>query len=194
MVSRAALLALASLLAACSERRRTPAPVTAEPRPSASAPAPPSAPPQEAPPAPPPPAAAASTASGCGLHVGKVEFLECNEHPKQFDYPECWQYLLEPVQDDHADPDACLPAQVTLGVGGWGGVNEGVLAKVVYKPARPREATLVLKEGSTMVGPYPAKPGAVVGTLVFKDGEVSALRFGPGMRSQTGKAVMEVTR
>lgn len=162
--------------------RRTAEAVTAEP----SAPSAPSAPPgpavdrappsASAPPAPPP---------DCKLHLSPARFREFNPHPSQLDYPEVWSYDVDLVDEPATVAGGCLPAHVTLGISGWQMISDLLRVKVGYDPARPQEATLTLERVMSSIMGYHTPPGTLLATLVFKNGAVSELRFGPGIPSRS---------
>jgi hypothetical protein len=72
-----------------------------------------------------------------------------------------------------------------MSITGWQAIVDVVRVRVDYDAGRPREARLILESaGSSALAPK-SKTGDELGTLVFEQGSVSELRFGPGMPSRT---------
>ncbi len=80
--------------------------------------------------------------SACRALLQRFQVSECNPKPTRRSQPECWQYTVEPMEDQR---DACLPTNVRLVDTGWhlDGPEEAV-ANVVYDGNPPRTASLRL--------------------------------------------------
>ncbi|MBI4950613.1 MAG: hypothetical protein HY908_01135 [Myxococcales bacterium] len=128
-------------------------------------------------------AAVASGAAGC-IRLEDVSFSECNPHPGQTDYPECWQYsfMLHPAPDG-GGPE-CRPRTSDFFITGYPAISDQKRVELVYDGDPPVRAK-ILEVG---VDESPLRDtvrgvGRELGTLVLEGGVVTELLFGPGMPS-----------
>jgi hypothetical protein len=127
-------------------------------------------------------------AVGCEYRIVASEFSDCNPRPSQKDYPECYRYKISPISEgDSGDP--CLPAYATVTISGWPSILDSVRARVVRTARRRNEFELSLDRIESSIirdalGPtgkftFPERPGALLGTLLFKDGKSYRFRRSP---------------
>jgi hypothetical protein len=121
----------------------------------------------------------------CTVRVQPVKFVECR--PPRHDDLECWFYTIRRANEPNEDDNECLPRSILIDFSG-GQANANVLrANVDYdNTTRPHRATLTLDRVESTLTSFDVKSGTQLGTLIFENGHVSELRFGPGLPSQTG--------
>jgi hypothetical protein len=197
------IVAMTTFLPACSESRTVPVP---EPR---STTAIPSAIPIPSADAAPPPIDASDASldanakrTDCNVRLQRanakntdeesIQFLDCNDHPQQVAYPECYHYLIERSGEANADSAGCLPSFVTVTLTGFQTMPNDFRAKLDYSVDKPTEATMRLAEATTTFPGVIGRSGALIGTLFFEPGGVKEFQFARGMKSQTGKTSLNV--
>ena len=130
-------------------------------------------------------AAVRSNPPTCAVRIHPAKFIECK--PPQHGDLECWFYTIRGAGDPNEGKDSCIPSSVLIDLSG-GQANANVLrVHVDYDNfTRPHHATLILVRVESSLTSFDVKPGTQLGTLIFENGHVSELRFGPGLLSQTG--------
>lgn len=112
--------------------------------------------------------------SGAAAALELLEFLECNPHPSQTQYPECVSYSL-----DAAALESPQPVELMVSAPG---LADTLPCRLRRDPLHPDRIEVRLDQAvSVLADPSPSPAGRLLATLSLRQGRVWELLPGPGM-------------
>jgi hypothetical protein len=84
----------------------------------------------------------------CAEGLPPSAFSDCNPHPSQTAFPECYQYEIAPARDEHGE---CVAGEVTVTVSGWPSILDAVRADVIRDAKHPDRIELRLNRVESSV-------------------------------------------